>query len=71
MNGADLTFIEQPVCKAHANPKLQVLLQVPKIGQGKAKKILDHYGTFENLKTMDRPKGVSETDINNILEILK
>lgn len=64
-------IIEPPVCKAHANPKLQILLQIPKIGQGKAKKILDHYGTFENLKTMERPKGVSQKDIDTILEILK
>lgn len=64
-------IIEPTICKTHANPRLQILMCIPKIGQGKAKKILDHYGNFENLKTMERPKGVSETDINNILEILK
>jgi ERCC4-type nuclease len=64
-------IIEPPISKTKANPKLQVLLQVSKIGLSKAKKILDHYGNFENLKIMDRPKGVSETDIKNILEVLR
>jgi len=67
----ELVFIESPISKRKANYKLQILMQIPKIGYKKAQKILDHYATFENLKIMDRPKGVSETDINNILEALK
>lgn len=67
----DGVIIEPTVCKSGANPKLQVLLQVPKIGPGKAKKILEYYGEFSNLTKMDRPKGISEADIKNILEVLK
>lgn len=64
-------FIESPMSKIGANPKLQVLLQVPKIGIKKATKIINHYGNFENLTKMERPNGVSEKDINMILEVLK
>lgn len=67
----DLVFIEPPISKTRANPKLQVLMQVPKIGYTKAKKILEWYSTFENLKIMDKPKGISQKDIDNILEVLK
>ncbi len=67
----ELIVIEPTISKIKANPKLQVLLQIKGIGLGKARKILDHYATFENLTKMDRPKGISETDINNILEVLK
>lgn len=57
--------------KINANPKLQVLLQIPGIGETKAKKILDHYSLFSNIDFMERPKGISEKDIENIKEVLK
>jgi len=71
LNGDELIFIEQPACKARANPKLQVLLQMPKIGKKKALAILEHYVDFSNIGKMEKPKGVSEKDIETILEILK
>jgi len=67
----DTLIYDPPISKSKSNPKLQILLQVPKIGLKKAKKILDHYATFENLKIMERPKGVSQSDIDNILEVLR
>ncbi len=69
--GEELTIIEPVISKRKSDPKLQILMQIPKIGSGKAKKILDHYGEFGNIGKMERPKGVSENDINTILEILK
>lgn len=57
--------------KTTADPKLQVLLQIPGIGETKAKKILDHYGQFSNIGFMERPPGVSEKDIEQIKEVLK
>ena len=71
LDGDELIFIEQPACKARANPKLQVLLQVPKIGKKKALTILKHYGDFSNLSKLERPAGISQKDIDAILEILK
>lgn len=67
----NLQVFEPPVKKTGANPKLQILLQVPHIGFKKAKKILDYYGTFSNFDKMERPVGISEKDIQNILEVLK
>ncbi len=61
-----------PAIKKSINdPKLQVLLQIPGIGETKAKKILDHYGLFSNIGVMERPVGVREKDIENIKEVLK
>ena len=53
------------------DPKLQVLLQIPGIGPTKAKRILDHYGEFGNINIMERPKGVSDKDLENIKTTLK
>ena len=71
LGGDELIFIEQPTCKARANPKLQILLQIPKIGKTKALKILAHYGEFSNINKMEKPKGVSQKELDIILEILK
>lgn len=61
-----------PAIKKTINdPKLQVLLQIPGIGETKAKKILNHYRQFSNLGVMERPMGVSEKDIEQIKEVLK
>lgn len=70
-NGNDVVFIQPPVCKVRSNPKLQVLMQVPGFGQKKATKILEHYIDFSNIGKMERPKGISQKDLELIQEILK
>lgn len=67
----DLVVFDTVMGKQKANPKLQVLLNVEGIGEVKAKKILEYYKEFSNLTKMERPKGISENDIKNILEVLK
>ena len=69
---SDETIIwEPPICKSRANPKLQILLQIDGIGIKKAKKILNHYGDFENINKIKRPNGITQKELDKILLVLK
>jgi len=65
-NDNEIIFVK----KKKVEPKVAVLMSIPGIGQKKAVKILEHYKTFDNLTKMDKPKGITENDIKNILEVL-
>ncbi len=67
----ELTIIEPPILKRKVDPKLQILMQVPHVGFKKAQIILGHYALFSNIGKIDRPKGISQKDVDTILEVLK
>lgn len=64
-------MVIKQISKGKIDPKMLVLLSIPKIGEKKAKRILDFYGSIGNINIKEIPQGVSAKDIQRIQEVLK